>query len=946
MEDNYKQLIKNAPFGFARHKIILNDAGKPIDYQFIDVNSFFEKLTGLKAEKIINKLVTEVIPGITQEKFDWIASYGEIALNGGTKEFEQYSDGLKRWYKVYVYSPEKYYFSTFITDITNEMQLIDISKVFLNHESSIIDYHQITNFLQSISGAKYVIFNLFEENSKDFKTVAISGINEHISKASGILGFKIIGKKWQYDPVLAEKIKDQKITRFNKLHDLTGIVLSSKIIMLLEKTFQVGEVVVVKIMKADLPYGNFTLIMPEGQCLKNDLQIEIFANQVGLFLYRKKAEDALREKEEQYRFMFANNIQPMFIFDFESLAIIEANNAANHLYSYSEMDFLSMTLKDIHFAEDIPALIKEIKKDHIAFKTNKEWRHHKKNGEIVFVEIISHNIFVNNRKAIHVLVHDITERKRQEETNRKINEVQSFLAHNSGTDPDMGFFASLAQFLAGALEADFVCIDRLEGDGLNARTLSVWNNGQFEDNIVYALKDTPCGDVVGKTVCCFPASVCHFFPKDTVLQDLKAESYVGVTLWSHTGRPIGLIAVIKQKPLENQQLAEDLLKLVADRAAGELERMEAESALRESELNYRTLFKTSPSGILRMDENGIIIEANEAFLKTSLYNLDELIGSDVRILTSPEYTHKVSENIHHLLNGETLEEEVLSRRKDGSYRILLLRENAIILPNGRSGILSVSTDITERKHVEEKIKLQNTELQKINAEKDKFFSIIAHDLRSPFNSFLGLTQIMAEELQSLTMDQLQKFADSMRKSASNLFRLLENLLEWSQIQQGIIPFNPEVYNLQYIVNESMEMISDIAIKKQIEISMDIPADIQVLADSNILQTIIRNIVSNAVKFTQKGGHIYISAKYSSENNVLVSISDNGIGMNINLIANLFSLDVNTSRKGTDGELSSGLGLILCKEFIEKHGGKLWVESEEGKGSCFYFTISAVNKKKE
>ena len=114
--------------------------------------------------------------------------------------------------------------------------------------------------------------------------------------------------------------------------------------------------------------------------------------------------------------------------------------------------------------------------------------------------------------------------------------------------------------------------------------------------------------------------------------------------------------------------------------------------------------------------------------------------------------------------------------------------------------------------------------------------------------------------------------------------------------------------------------------------------VQVYADSIIVQTIIRNIISNAVKFTPKGGHIIISANYSSGNNVQISIRDNGIGMNNNLKNNLFSLDVNTSRKGTDGELSSGLGLILCKEFIEKHDGKLWVESEEGKGSCFYFTL--------
>jgi len=177
---------------------------------------------------------------------------------------------------------------------------------------------------------------------------------------------------------------------------------------------------------------------------------------------------------------------------------------------------------------------------------------------------------------------DITERRRIEAT-------QLFLLR-CGQDPvGEGFFPSLARFLAEDLQMDFVCIDRLEGDGLNARTVAVWCDGTFQDNVTYALKDTPCGDVVGKAVCCFPASVCQLFPRDEVLLDLRAESYVGVTLWDHAGKPIGLIAVIGRRPLPDRSLAEATLKLVAVRAAGEMERAEAEAALRQSETKYRQL---------------------------------------------------------------------------------------------------------------------------------------------------------------------------------------------------------------------------------------------------------------------------------------------------------------------------------------------------------------------
>ena len=185
---------------------------------------------------------------------------------------------------------------------------------------------------------------------------------------------------------------------------------------------------------------------------------------------------------------------------------------------------------------------------------------------------------------------DITQRK-------QIDEVQAFLAQIGSRPTEQPFFNELARYLAQSLDMDFVCIDRLEGDGLAARTVAVWCDGRFEDNVTYALKDTPCGDVVGKTVCCFPASVCQFFPRDQVLQDLRAESYVGVTLWSHTGQPIGLIAVIGRGPLANRRLAESILELVAGRAAGELERQEAEDALRKSEARYTQTINAVNDGL-------------------------------------------------------------------------------------------------------------------------------------------------------------------------------------------------------------------------------------------------------------------------------------------------------------------------------------------------------------
>jgi len=253
---------------------------------------------------------------------------------------------------------------------------------------------------------------------------------------------------------------------------------------------------------------------------------------------------------------------------------------------------------------------------------------------------------------------------------------------------------------------------------------------------------------------------------------------------------------------------------------------------------------------------------------------------------------------------------------------------------------SIIQDITQRKKSEELLKQSEAALRELNATKDKFFSIIAHDLRSPFNTFLGFTQIMVEELDEMTHEEITTIVASMRKSATNVYGLLENLLEWAQLQRGLTTFRPTAFLLMPKISESMQPVLETADKKGIKVNYGIPKDLMVFADENMLGSIIRNLASNAVKFTSRGGKISITAKPFSGSLVEIAIMDTGIGMNDKMIDNLFRLDINTNRNGTEGESSTGLGLIICKDFVEKHEGKIWTESEEGKGSTFYFTLQS------
>jgi signal transduction histidine kinase len=247
----------------------------------------------------------------------------------------------------------------------------------------------------------------------------------------------------------------------------------------------------------------------------------------------------------------------------------------------------------------------------------------------------------------------------------------------------------------------------------------------------------------------------------------------------------------------------------------------------------------------------------------------------------------------------------------------------------------------ERKKSEEEIKLKNELLQAINAEKDKFFSIIAHDLRGPLSAFVAATQIITEEVQAMSIEEIRDITESMKSSATNIYSLLENLLEWSRLRRDTMEFVPERLNLRMKTEACIEVLIESARRKGIVIEDTVPPEMNILADSHMFETVVRNLVSNAIKFTSWGGKIKVTASYDDSHYILIKIIDSGMGMSPELMERLFKINEKTSRPGTEGEPSTGLGLLLCKEFIEKNDGRIWVDSVPGNGSTFSFTLRSA-----
>ena len=372
------------------------------------------------------------------------------------------------------------------------------------------------------------------------------------------------------------------------------------------------------------------------------------------------------------------------------------------------------------------------------------------------------------------------------------------------------------------------------------------------------------------------------------------------------------------------------------------EQKQAEEALKSSEERYALVIDASEQGI--WDWN---VETNEVFFseqwkKQIGYNDHELkndfntwiehLHPDEREYCQNAVSAYLNQPVEHFFL------EFRFRHKDGTYR--WIHNKASSLKNDEGKVIRMfgtHKDITERKIADAKILEINKQLTELNATKDKFFNIIAHDLKSPFNSIVGFSELLVDMARDKDYDEMGKYAGIIHQSAHRAIDLLVNLMEWARSQTGRIEFNPEIFEMDELINNVVELLSDNAAQKSIKISKTMPSKGIAKADKAMISTVLRNLIANSIKFTKPGGEIILSV---TENNseITVAVRDNGIGIPAHLTAKLFRLDESFTTRGTEKEQGTGLGLILCKEFVEKNGGKIWVESTENKGTVFTFTV--------
>ncbi|WP_167899225.1 sensor histidine kinase [Wenyingzhuangia aestuarii] len=360
------------------------------------------------------------------------------------------------------------------------------------------------------------------------------------------------------------------------------------------------------------------------------------------------------------------------------------------------------------------------------------------------------------------------------------------------------------------------------------------------------------------------------------------------------------------------------------------------------EEKFSKAFYAAPFVILLSKfSTGEIFEVNNKIQSICGYAPSELIGYntiDLKLWAYPKDRLKFIT----LLKSENkvVEQEYQFRKKSGELFYGLISAKTIKI-NGEQCIVSIINDITIRKTAELNLKKSEASLRQSNSTKDKFFSIIAHDLKSPFNGILGFSELLSEQVKNNDYESIVEYAEIIHDSSKHAVNLLSNLTEWSMAQTGKMQFHPEYVDMVLMIKSTLDLLKIASDQKEIHTHLNLPSNLILYVDKIMIEVVLRNLISNAIKFTHQRGSISINVQ-EKEKEFLFSIIDTGIGIQKNNLNQLFRIDSSYSTPGTNNERGTGLGLILCKDFINYHKGKIWVESEFNVGSKFYFSLPKYN----
>ncbi|MCC5841322.1 MAG: PAS domain S-box protein [Opitutales bacterium] len=684
---------------------------------------------------------------------------------------------------------------------------------------------------------------------------------------------------------------------------------------------------------------------------------------------RVEAERQIRKNEEMLRIAHESaNIGIMYVTG--EGKIIYANHASSEIFGYPAQELASMTVNDISVPED-----KEVSKKFIETALKERARaagsfvksYYHKEGHIITCEITSALLHDNDGKPLHFVSHikDITKQKKAEEELRASEERYRLITENAS---DVIWVLNIAR----------ECFTYISPSVFDLRGYTP--EEAMRQDIDHSL--TPeSAQLVRESV---ELNLSKFladpagFSKKVFVHELKQLRKDGTTVWVETTtryqfNPKGEVEVIGisrniQERKKQQQRIETHLRYEKNIAkfSNALLRNEP-GVLKASLAHLREAADCAQVGLFQHSRN----PDGSLFARPLAQSCKGGHPGDTDRHCFPEISYTpggLQRWLHAFQQKETIEGQ-LDSFPTPEREILLKKgiRSMLMIPvwseNRLFGFIGFfDTDSAKQRSEDEvtmlgtvaevlglyfenqtarqRLLTQNSQLNHASATKDRFISILAHDLRDPFSALFGLSDFLLESLESLSQDEIKESVEMMRSSSQKTYNLLESLLDWSQNQQGLIALNPQPQNLKSLLRESCEVLIESARAKKIDLNFELADSLSLRVDKDLFKAITRNLLSNAIKFTRSGGEITFSARREA-GTMVIQVKDNGVGMSKERVASLFRIEKIRSTRGTSGEQGTGFGLLLCKEFIEKHGGTLSVESKPNVGSCFTIVLPEV-----
>lgn len=616
---------------------------------------------------------------------------------------------------------------------------------------------------------------------------------------------------------------------------------------------------------------------------------------------RKQAEQALKESEKKYKALFSTSPDAILLANRRTGIIEAANETAEALFETQLSNIIGKHQSELH-------PIQQSKKAKQAFKNKPGHENETPNPveidivtsskTIKTVEIRGKILEIDGEEFVLGTFRDITDRKQAEQALKESEEKYRSLFENS--------LAAITFF-----DPDFKLAMLNEA---NARLLG----GKKED-------------LIGKSIYeLFPdVADMHVKRLKKIISSGEAQIFEdafnlpgGIKWFSSLIQPI---YDTKQQFVGIQIMSIDIT-----------DRKRAKQALKASEERYKRLVNNSSSLIMEADaDSHEVISCNPAMAKAFNTTVAEITGKKLSAFLPPEILKQRIEKGEKALR----EDKVIAFEDERNGRYLLNNFIPIVNENGRF-VQTVTYDITDRKQTEQELIKQAEKLENLNKDKDRFISILAHDIKNPFSTIIGFSELLLSNIEKYDKEKIKRQVIYINNLAVNTFTLLEEILLWKKNTSDNYTLKPHEFNASDAIDNELGVLKSVANNKQIKIYNSAAKDISVYTDETILKTVLRNLISNAIKFTNKDGRIVIEAEEKHEA-VQFSVSDTGVGIKQTEIEKLFKLDNITTTAGTNREKGTGLGLKMCKEILCKIGGKIWAESEVGKGSTFFFTIPSA-----